>query len=274
MSEQLSFSQGRYQTSSQSVPGWVKAFPSLVFYAKFLQQVVRGNRQARQGRYDGAAWSQNSISVLRALEAVGVYIEISGIAHLQRVAGPCVVIANHMSMLETMLLPGIIQPIKPVTFVVKHSLLDYPVFGQIMRARDPIAVTRHNPRHDFAAVMEGGLTRLQAGQSIIIFPQTTRTLSFEPAQFNTIGIKLARKAGVPVIPLALITDAWENGKWLKDFGRIDPTKRVSFTFGAPLEIHGRGDAEHQQVLDFIQACLKEGRTAEARELPGLGESPR
>ena len=39
-----------------------------------------------------------------------------GVEHLQAVDGPCVVIANHMSMLETVILPIIIQPVKDILF--------------------------------------------------------------------------------------------------------------------------------------------------------------
>ena len=146
------------------------------------------------------------------------------------------------------------------TFVVKQSLLDYPVFKHIMRSRDPIAVDRKNPRNDFKAVMQGGVERLKAGTSIIVFPQTTRTPSFDPKNFNTIGIKLAKKAGVPVIPIGLLTDAWRNGKHIKDFGKIDPSKNVLFSFREPLWIQGRSDKEHAEIIEFIQACIQEKRT--------------
>jgi 1-acyl-sn-glycerol-3-phosphate acyltransferase len=162
-----------------------------------------------------------------------------------------------MSMLETTVLPVVIQPIRPVTFVVKQSLLDYPVFRHIMRARDPIAVTQTNPRHDFNAVMQGGLERLQRGISIIVFPQGMRTHSFDPSQFNTIGIKLALRAKVPVVPLALVTDAWRNGKLITDLGRIDPAKRVRFAFGEPISVAGRGTDEHQAIIRFIEEKLRE-----------------
>jgi 1-acyl-sn-glycerol-3-phosphate acyltransferase len=80
-------------------------------------------------------------------------------------------------------------------------------------------------------------------------------LYFRPAEFNTLGIKLALKAGVPVVPIALKTDAWGVGKIMKDFGRIDRTKKVRFAFGKPMEIKGRGADEHQAIISFIQESL-------------------
>ena len=61
-----------------------------------------------------------------------------------------------MSALETFVLPCIIEPFKDTTFVVKQSLIDYPVFKYVMRSRNPIAVGRTNPRDDLKAVLDGG----------------------------------------------------------------------------------------------------------------------
>jgi len=142
--------------------------------------------------------------------------------------------------------------------------VDYPVFKHIMRARNPITVGRTNPREDLKAVLEGGEERLKRGVSLVIFPQTTRTPVFDPAEFNTIGVKLAKRAGVPVVPIALLTDAWGNGKRLKEFGRIDPSKKAHFAFGEPMTIAGRGDEEHQKIIEFITGKLQEwgGKVAE------------
>jgi 1-acyl-sn-glycerol-3-phosphate acyltransferase len=133
-----------------------------------------------------------------------------------------------------------------------------------MRSRDPIAVTRDNPREDFKAVMEGGIKRLEQGISIVVFPQTTRSSDFDASQFNTIGVKLAARAKVPVVPVALLTDAWGNGRWLKDLGAIDPKKKVYFDFGEPLTVKGRGAEEHQKIIEFIEGKLSEWRGVKGR----------
>ena len=97
-----------------------------------------------------------------------------------------------------------------------------PFFGPVMCSRDPIVVGRTNPREDLAAVLEGGLERLKKGISIIVFPQHTRSREFNPQMFNSIGVKLAKKAGVPIVPLALKTDAWGQGKKIKELGPVTP----------------------------------------------------
>ncbi len=245
-----------------------RLMPSIIFYASEIRIVMQASSKAKQGRYDTAEWCKSSLATLRALERVGVRIEITGIDNFRALDGPCVFIGNHMSTLETFVLPTIIAPIRDTTFVVKQSLVEYPVFKYVMRARNPVTVGRSNPRDDLRAVLEGGAERLKAGMSIIIFPQTTRTPVFVKEQFNTIGIKLAKKADVPVVPVALMTDAWGNGKYLKDFGKIDPARTVHIAFGKPLRIRDRGNEEHEQIIGFIEGKLEEwARSDQQRQRP-------
>jgi 1-acyl-sn-glycerol-3-phosphate acyltransferase len=197
----------------------------------------------------------SSFEVFNALEAAGVGFEITGVENFRQLEGPCVFIGNHMSILETFILPAIIEPYKDTTFVVKKSLIDYPVFRYVMRSREPVVVGREDPREDLKTVFEEGSRILASGRSIVVFPQKTRASVFIPEEFNTIGEKLAKKANVPIIPIALKTDAWNNGNLLKDFGRIDPAKKVYFHFGEPLTVKIRGVEEHAEIIALIQAHL-------------------
>ena len=255
--KKLQFSDSVYKTAPLKITLFSKIFPSFSFYSKFLAIVFRASQKAKRGKYDNPAWCKSSFGALRALERKGVKFEISGINFIEQVEKSCVIIGNHMSMMETVVLPIIIQPVRDVTFIVKQPLLEYPVFKHVMRSRDPIAVTRTNPRHDLKAVMEGGIERLNKGVSIIVFPLTTRTNLFDPKQFTTIGVKLAQKANVPIVPLALKTDAWSNGKRLKDFGKIESSKKVHFAFGEPISVKRKGNEEHEAIIDFIQMKLQE-----------------
>ncbi len=234
-------------------------FPSFCFYVGFLRILFQSSLKARNGTYHDDAWQASSVRMLRLLESVGVRFDISGMEYIAESDEPVVFVGNHLSVLETTILPSLIVPYKPVTYVVKKSLLEYPVFKHVMRSRDPIAVSRDNPRQDLKTVMEQGRERLVNGISVIVFPQTTRAV-FGPGKFSSIGVKLAKKAGVKVVPVALLTDAWGTGKRWKDFGPIDPGKKVYFAFGKPLPIEGKGNEEHQRIITFIQekmACWQE-----------------
>jgi 1-acyl-sn-glycerol-3-phosphate acyltransferase len=232
--------------------------PSFYFYRRLFSLLLEASRLAKRGRFDRRQLFRSTFGVLEALEGVGVRFEISGTERFRGLGGPCVFVANHMSALETFILPAIIAPFKDLTVVIKKSLAEnYPVYKHIMRAMDPITVSRTNPREDLKAVLEGGTEGLKAGRSVLVFPQATRSTVFNPKDFNTLGIKLARRANAPVIAVAIRSDAWGNGKVIKDLGKIDPSKTVHLSFGRPLWIKGRGDEEHGDVLDFINQRLKE-----------------
>jgi len=155
-----------YRTSPQhprSLLARLSPWPEPAFYPPVLRIVFRASRLARQGRYGDDQWVESSQGIIRVMESVGMQLTVEGLEHLRGLDGPVVFVGNHMSTLETFVLPSIIQPVRPVTFVVKESLLTYPVFGPVMRSRNPVAVGRSNPREDLKAVLEGGQERLARG---------------------------------------------------------------------------------------------------------------
>lgn len=245
----------KYETQTEA--GSVASkFPSLFFFFNYFRIVYYSNRQAKKGIYNRYNWVHSSLDVFHSLEAVGVKFEIDGLDNLKKFDGPAIFVGNHMSTLETMLLPCFIQPVKPVTYVVKKELTDFPLFGPVSSARYPIVVGRKNPREDLIYVMEESAKLLAKGKSIIIFPQKTRTLNFNYKDFNSLGVKIAKRNSVPVVPIALLTDAWGQGKLIKDIGKIDISKKVYFSFGEPIKISGTGANELQSVIDFIASHLK------------------
>ncbi len=265
---------GEYATPALRRNWLARLFPSIFFYTSFIYHVLRYSWIAQSKQYDDAQWYQSALDVMRSLEKTGVNIRITGIDNLRKVEGACVLVANHMSTLETVILPAIVQPYKDCTFIIKRGIAEYPIFKHIILARQPIVVDRVNPREDLMRVLQEGEALLKAGRSIVVFPQTTRTVTFDPNQFNTIAVKLARAAGVPVLPIAVRSDAWGIGRFIKDFGRVNPDLPVHFAFGEPQPVEGRGTSAHQAVIEFIAQHLRgwgskvTDRTT--RETPGMG----
>jgi 1-acyl-sn-glycerol-3-phosphate acyltransferase len=233
-------------------------------YSHFFATILKGRAQAVRGEYDDEAWARSSFDVIRNLERCGAKFRIEGMDKPRKAEGPLVFVANHMSTMETTVLPGLIRPIKKVTYVVKDKLVRGFIWGPIMRSRDPIAVTRRDVRADLETVLREGLARLAAGISVIIFPQGTRTEVWKREGFNSLGVKLASKAGVSVMPVAVKTDFWGSKGLFRGFGPVHRDLPVRIEFGDALEVHGRGKAEHELCLDFIESRLRSwGAAAEA-----------
>lgn len=244
-----------YSSPQRTISCFSRTFPTLSCYAGVMVEALRMHFAAKNGTCDDLTWTRGSEGIFHNLERVGCTVRIEGLENLAALHEPCVFIGNHMSTLDAFGLPALIRPFMPVSPVVKRSLCTMPFFGPIMRSREPIPVDRVNPREDFRAVMEGGMRHLAQGVSIIVFPQSTRSTVFNPAKFNTIGIKLAKHAHAPIIPMALKTDAWGQGVYTKDLGPIHPELPIHFRFGTALRVQGSGKEEHAHIINFIQESL-------------------
>ena len=68
---------------------------------------------------------------------------------------------------------------------------------------------------------------------------------------------------MPVVPIALKTDAWGEGSLIKDVGPIDPKLPVHVRFGAPVEIRD-GREEHTAIVDFIKNSFDAWKAADGK----------
>lgn len=235
-----------------------RVFLAPVRYLKGILGIVADcSWVARHYKFDNQDVFNTSYNTIKLVERVGGTVEIKGLEHLASQPGPAVVVANHMSLLDAFMLPCLIIAFRPMCVVIKKELTEYPGFGRTMSTLNHIAVTRENPRADFRAVMEEGATFLNNGISMLIFPQSTRNAVFVPSEFNTLGEKLAAKAGVPVIPVAVKTDLHGNGRLFKEFGRIDPSLPVRVRFGPAIDPRKEGRNTHETVIRFISTQLRE-----------------
>ena len=238
---------------ARHLPGW-RIF---IYYARIATTFLIENMAGLRGKLNNERWLAASIRCIKAVESAGGRINVSGLEGVNGHSGPLVYIANHMSILETLILPSFTLAFGDVTFIIKDELRHYPIIGRVMKGFKLIAVYRQNPREDLKIVLNEGQKRLRQGCSVVIFPQATRSKVFDEKIFNTLGVKLARKAGVPVVPIALKTDFHGNGQWIKDIGPIHPDLALYFKFGKPMSISGNGQAAHQGVVEFITKNLKQ-----------------
>lgn len=225
--------------------------PTFSYYSRIIKVVFDHGIIASRNNYTNDKWIDGSWEMINIAESAGARVNVSGLENVSGYKGPVVYISNHMSMVDAFFLPGFLLGFNNITFVIKEDLLYYPFFGKVMQALNPIAVTRKNPRNDLKTVLNDGMKRLAAGCSVIVFPQATRSHIFDGSKFNSLGIKLARRAGVPVVPVALKTDFQGYGKYIKDMGNIDPGKTIYIKFGRVMDIKGKGQETHNYIVKFI-----------------------
>lgn len=251
---------GAYHSAAMPAPsGFYRAAGIYRFrlHRSVWRAVTGTMRQLRSGEVSREQWGAELIHIARAIEATRTRLHVEGAEHITGLRSPAVFVSNHMSAVDTYILPLLMLARFKVAIVAKDELFRRRIFGKLMRQMRHIAVSRTNPREDMKQVLNVGTERLQEGYSVLIFPQSTRSFEFRADEFNSMGAKLARRAGAEVVPVALKTDYLLPGALVKDFGPVVPGRDLRFRFGAPIDASNKGKEAHAQVVGFIERTLAE-----------------
>ena len=129
----------------------------------------------------------------------GVKLEVTTRARLDP-ARPYIFMPNHASMVDIWAVFVTI----PVSFrfIAKKQLSRIPLFGWAMAAGRFIFIDRQNAVAARRS-MDEAARRIRAGQSVVIFPEGTRTRTGRLLPFKKGGFHLAIEAGVAIVPVAI-----------------------------------------------------------------------
>lgn len=196
-------------------------------------------------------WARMIVAWLRF--TCGLSHRVIGIDNLPE--EPCVILSKHQSAWETIAY----QEIFPAqAWVLKRELLWIPFFGWGLAATRPIAIDRSAGMRALDDVVKQGMDRLAGGRYVVVFPEGTRMAPGEHGRYNPGGAMLAKKAGVPVVPVAHNSGSfWSRRGFLKKPGVIEV--RV----GPPIDV---ADKRPKQINAEAEAWIE----AQMVELePGL-----
>ena len=149
---------------------------------------------------------------------------------------PAVFIGNHTSLFDPPLVISTL-PCRPV-FVAKRELARVPFLGWVIWLAGFIFIDRG--RHGAARrSLKRAADRIRAGQSIVAFPEGTRSLDGRLLPFKKGPFFLAFEAGVPVVPMAIHggPEILPKGAW-----RVKAAP-YRITVGTPLESTAFPDVE-------------------------------
>jgi len=215
-------------------------------------------------------WERFCMSSVTMPEACGMKLDVSGFGARMAHKGPVVYVCNHISTLETILLPPTLIAFGPLRVVAKASLAHLPMLERAARNMGIVPLGRKDPKADLLALYEAGARHIAEGASFLIFPQGTRQDVFSRGRYSSIGAKLAEKAGVPLVPLAVDTRCLPTrekgvlGKVFRDFGTLDTARDIRLAAG-PVIPCGKARAMHEASFDWIAGKLEEWGLPTERE---------
>lgn len=207
-------------------------------------------------------WAEYCFSTVTIAERFGMRVSVEGFASRLAHTGPVMYLANHMSTYETIALPPILLAFGSFSFVAKQSLAHLPALERAADQMGMIGIGRQNPKADLLKLYDVGLKRIARGDSFLVFPQGSRQEEFCESHFSSIGAKLAEKAGIPIVPIAVDTRCQptrQSGVFkriFKDFGPVDTSRDIRIAAG-PVIPCGNARDMHKASFDWIEGKLKE-----------------
>lgn len=170
-------------------------------------------------------------------------------------SGGALVLGNHQSNFDPVLM-GLACP-RRLNYLARTTLFDSWFFRVLVAALDAIPIDREGGG---LGGLKETLKRIKRGEMVLMFPEGTRTPDGEVHAFKPGFCTIARRAGVPLVPVALdgAFDAWPRQR------RLPRLAVIHVRWGepvAPEEIERLSDDElvaevERRIRDCHGACRR------------------
>ena len=177
----------------------------------------------------------------------GVKVNITGVENILTDQAQ-IFISNHQGYYDIFALSGYF-PVQ-IRWVAKSSLFLIPFMGWAMYAARYIRVKRGDRRKAYNAFLNT-IESIKAGNSIVIFPEGTRSVSGEIGPFKKGSQLLAQRTGTPMVPVTILgtRNIIRKGSIVINPGPID-------IIVSPCRVaKGRNKNEGEEILQNIRNTI-------------------
>jgi len=162
----------------------------------------------------GRIWARGNLFMLRHICALSYTVR--GLENLPD--EPCIIASKHQSAWDTVIFSTFLNG---PGFVLKRELLKIPLFGWYVVGAGCIPIDRVGGPSALRGMIEYTRKILSQGQTVVIFPEGTRTAPGTHLPYHPGTAALYAHLGVPVVPVALNSGLfWGRRNFLKKPGRI------------------------------------------------------
>ena len=230
----------------------------ILYLIAVIPEMLKCKRLLRRGetlRVREIAQKRVQLWARSMLKAAGVTVEVHGLENMD--GRPCIIVGNHQSDWDIPVVLGYLD--KSHGIVAKDSIAKIPLIKTWMDLVGCIFIDRSDPRKALRTISDAG-KRVTEGESIIIFPEGTRSKGEEIGEFKAGAFKTAFKYDAPIQPFAIdgpykIMEA-NGGKWIRP-------GHVVLTILPPVETAGMERAEQKEfgekVREMILAAREDSR---------------
>lgn len=183
----------------------------------------------------------------KMLQNAGARVETRGREEIPR-DRPVVFACNHQGYFDIPLM--LTQLDRPHPILAKAETARIPFIRRWMERLGCVFVDRQDSRDGLEALRKAGQL-LEEGESLIIFPEGTRSKGDRMGPFKAGAVHIAAKAGVPVVPVR-IEGSWRlmegNGGWIRPAS-------VRVTILPPVETAGLSREEKKELPQRLRRML-------------------
>ncbi len=185
------------------------------------------------------------------LGAAGVKVQVQGLENLI-LDSPQILASNHQGFFDIFALFAYI----PIRFgwITKKELFWIPIFGYAMKRFGNIRVDRSN-KEKAREGLRVAARKIQEGQSIIIFPEGTRSLDGKLLPFKKGCFHLAEASGEPVVPIS-ISGSFEIMS--KRSFRVKPGT-IHLVIGKPMRVQGAHENSRNAFTEQLRQTIIENQ---------------
>lgn len=185
------------------------------------------------------------------LAAAGVDVRVYGLENLLP-GSPQILAANHQGFFDIFALFAYI----PIYFgwIAKKELYWIPIFGYAMKRFGNIRIDRSD-RDKALKSLQAAARRVREGQSVIIFPEGTRSRDGKVLPFKKGCFYLAEASRVPVVPIS-ISGSFEVMP--KRHFRIQP-RTIHMVVGKPMRIEDKDAKNRNGFTEQLRQTIIENQ---------------
>ncbi len=186
-----------------------------------------------------------------ALFVLGVKVASHGLENIDS-RKAYVFMSNHVSHADSPALAAVIS--HPLHWVFKKELSRIPVFGWVLLACGQIMVDRTDPERSKVSLREA-LSGLSGNNSVMIYPEGTRSRDGNLQPLKKGGFWMALQAGLPIVPVRV---SGTREIVAADSLRIRPGNVLVELF-PPIPTAGMGMADLPALMRQVREAMLSGR---------------
>lgn len=161
-----------------------------------------------------------------------------------------VYMANHRSLFD---IPALLTTLPGQTrFMAKKSLFQIPIFGWALKMGGFVTIDRKDLSTARDSFADAVAQLEEAGVSVLVFPEGTRSLTDDLLAFQRGGFLLALKSGLPIVPVGIDGSA-----------RVQPKRSlvirpgaIRVNYGSPISVQEFGVSRKNELIQTTREQIE------------------